>query len=128
MFVFLDESGTPALHGSQPYFAMSSVAFETEASRDLIEEAVKRLRLKWGMSAAFEFKFIKLDGEKKAEFFATVGKLPFNHSSCVLWKDGLSGKWSDKRYVYERVIREVVIGLEPYFRQADEAQEKPLRA
>jgi len=46
--------------------------------------------------------------------------------SCVLWKDGLSGH-RQVLCLYERVIREIVFGLDPHFREVDEAQEKPLR-
>lgn len=127
MFVFLDESGTPALQGPQRYFAMTALAFQTEAMRDGMEEAVKQLRLDWGMNAAYEIKFAKLCHESRIAFFAKIGDLQFKLSSCVLWKEGLAGQWADRCYVYERVIREIVNGLSPYFREVDEAQVKPLR-
>jgi hypothetical protein len=127
MFLFLDESGTPALQGPQPYFAMSAIAFESEARRDVMEETIEQLRRDWGMNAAYEMKFVKLSHERRIGFFVKIGDLPFKVSSCVLRKEGLAGQWTDKCYLYERVIREIVNGLQPYFREVDAAQEKPLR-
>ena len=127
MFVFLDESGTPSLQGPQPYFVVSAVAFQAELSWERAEVAVKQLRLDWGLNAAYEVKFAKLNGQRRTQFFEKLGGLQFKHSTCVLWKDRLGGRWADRRYVYERVIREVVNGLEQHFREVDEAQVKPLR-
>src|SRR5437764_934841 len=111
MYVFMDESGTGDLTGSQSYFALSAVAFPTVQIRDGIEEALKQLRQEWGRNTAFEVKFARLNHNMRTQFFVKLGDLPFKHSSCVLEKHRLGGQWRDKRYLYERVIREVVGGL-----------------
>lgn len=127
MFVFLDESGDAAVPGMKPYFALAALAFETADSRDEMEEALKQLRHNWGKKLNFEFKFIWLSEDERLKFFQRVGDLAFKHVGCVLQKDGISGQWTKKRYLYERVIREVVDGLKPYFRSVAVARDKPLR-
>lgn len=127
MFVFMDDSGDAPLPGMQDYFALTAIAFQTEASRDGMDAAISAIRPKWGKGANFEFKFTNLGDQRRTEFFGTIAPLPFKYSSCVLQKSGLRGQWTDKCYAYERVIREVVNGLIPHFRQVDEAQKKPLK-
>ena len=127
MFVFMDESGDTVVPGMKPYFALMALAFETADGRDNAEEALKQLRRNWGKKSTFEFKFIWLSEGDRLKFFQTVGNLAFKHAGCVLHKDEIGGQWTAKRYLYERVIREVVDGLTPYFREVDSARDRPLR-
>jgi hypothetical protein len=128
MFVFIDESGDVDVPGITPYFALSAVVFATAEDKNGIEGAILQLRQEWGKKLREgEFKFVWLDDEGRKKFFVKVGDLPFKYSSCVLLKEGLGRQWKEKGYVYERVIRELVDGLTPYFREVDAAQDKPLK-
>jgi Protein of unknown function (DUF3800) len=128
MFVFIDDSGDVGVPGMRPYFALSAVVFQTEEERDGAGHAVHELRKKWGRADSFELKFWNLRPQLRTEFFVRIGDMPFRYASCVLWKDRVSGRrWRDRRYVYERVIRGLVGELVPYLREADAAQDKPLK-
>jgi hypothetical protein len=127
MFVFMDESGTADIPGPQPYFALSAIAFQTEGSRDQMNDIAKQLRQEWRVKATFEFRFVDLNHDNRTKFFVKVGGLSFRHSTCVLRKEGLGGQWAERCYLYERVLREVVGGLMPFFRQVDAGQHKPLK-
>lgn len=128
MFVFIDDSGDVDLPGNRPYYALSAIAFNTEDERDGAESTILQLRQEWSKPLRRnEFKFAILNHDDRIRFFEKVGDLPFKHASCVLWKDGLKGRWRDRCFVYEQVIGEMVNGLLPYFREVDIAQKKPLK-
>lgn len=125
--VFLDEGGDAVIPGNEPYFVISAAAFQTETHRDGMEGVIQDLREGWGKLKNNEFKFARLDHSGRTKFFVAIGDRTFKHCSCILRKEQLGGQWKKKVYVYERVIREVVGGLTPFFRELDAAQDNPLR-
>src|SRR5262249_5587999 len=125
MFVFADESGDADCPGMKPYFAFSAVAFADEASRDKFEAVVKIFRQDNKLRP--DLKFCKLSERLLTQFFIAVRNLRFRHSACIFRKVELTGQWKSKRYVHERVIREVVNGLALYFREVESENEKPLK-
>jgi hypothetical protein len=125
--VFVDEGGDADIPGNERYFVLAAAAFQTETHRNEMEEAIRKLREGWGKLKNNEFKFSRLDHAGRTKFFVAVGDRTFKHCSCVLRKERLAGQWKKKAYVYERVIREVVGGLTPFFRELDAAQSNPLR-
>jgi hypothetical protein len=130
MFVFMDESGNVDLPLTQPYFCLSAVAFQTEASRDEMDSTIAHLRNTWGRKLHQEFKFTELGHDGRMRFLTETAALHFRFASCVLRKDRIGnplGQWKERSYRYERVIQAVVAKLTPHFRNVDAGTRKPLR-
>lgn len=125
MYVFADESGDADCPGRMEYFVFSAVAFASEKSRDDLQLAVQDFCKDNQLKS--ELKFSRCRENLLSKFFITIGDLHFRHSSCIFRKTEAGGQWKVRQYVYERVVREVVNGLVPHFREVEGEDTTPLK-
>ena len=87
MFAFIDESGDPGLNvdqGASPTFAVAMVSFRNELDMRDTQDCLAALAL--SLNGGSEFKFNKLDNDRRRAFFAGVRDCRFTVSAVVVEK------------------------------------------
>jgi hypothetical protein len=103
MPTFIDESGdTGRGSGSLPFFRLAAVWVPCLAVADGFREAVGRMRSRFGLKAAHEFKFGWTHGkpEHREAFFGAALDTDFRFAACAI--DKTAGDWrsADARAIH----------------------------
>lgn len=108
MLVFIDESGDPGLKvdsGSTRYFVITLVLFEDLDETIACDQRIELLKRELGLPNGIEFKFSKLNFERRIAFLKAVLPYSFFFFSVVinkdpkkLWGDGFRVKESFYKY------------------------------
>ena len=92
MLVFVDESGDAGLkldRGSSELFVVTIVIFDGTDSADLAETGMVLLRKEMGLHPSFEFKFNKLNANRRAQILRRFAEFEFSYHCVVIDKKAL---------------------------------------
>ncbi|HEU5080472.1 MAG TPA: DUF3800 domain-containing protein [Opitutaceae bacterium] len=120
--VFIDESGDVGLKiesGSSPYFVVTLVVFQNEASARSADNTIANLRTRMGVSENFEFHFSKISNKHRLSFFKEVNGIEFSYYSIVINKRGLTGPgFSVKESFYKYACKLVLTNAAAALRES----------
>jgi hypothetical protein len=133
MPTFIDESGDTGLdldaEGTSPYFVVTAVWFETQESLDLCLDQFRQLRQKFRFKERDEFKFSKVDDDRKQAFFEFIASHSFSYAACYLDKTLIAEdrEWHQSTFFFSKIFEPITQALGEWYRQAEQRLGKWLR-
>lgn len=96
MLVYIDESGDPGLPsrpGASRYLVVAAVLVERDAE-ELLRSRIDRLRSEIGFGPLREFRFNKLDRERRLAFLRAIDPFEYAYCASVIDKVRLTGEYA----------------------------------
>ena len=112
MLAFLDESGDVGVkigQGSSPFFVMALVIFQDNDVAEAADRRITEYRSKLRLHPHYEFKFIKLERERRLALLETITTLDFQYHAIVVDKAKLDpADCKDNETLYMRTSQLLV--------------------